>query len=109
MYKYYKRAPECITGPFLYINSIAVVRLCTHRLKYSYRSTISIVICRAEFKKRKVIRHFLVLAKNCESLCKLIRKLRIIIHNLFAFLLFIHKMCLKRSENQKKRFFGESI
>ena len=65
-------------------------------------------IHRAGFKKRKEMAIFWFSLMNCESLYKMIRKLR----NLFAFLLLILKICLKRrylsekgGENEKKVFW----
>ena len=73
---------------------------------------VCIYIYRAGFRKRKMIRNFCEIA----TLWQGDSQLRIIIRNVFTFLHYIHKMCLKKGKfylqkgrGQKKRSFCEII
>ena len=64
----------------------------------------------AGFKKRRVIHLFWSSCHNCDTLWQSDSQLRIVIHNLFAFLHPIYKICLKMGKFCiKKGSFGESI
>ena len=74
---------------------LVVINMCKCACYQRGKKLLFSLYIRAGFKKRKVIRYFL---KMTNHFAKVIRKLRIINGNLFAFLFFILKICLKKGK-----------